>query len=211
MTAAVAYRTLVARFDRLSLRERVFVSVALLAGLIMLWDTLLMKPLSLRKTSLSQRLAAEGSGLATDSGAAADLTDASLQRLLDLQRELKSVDAQFASAAAGLIPPDQMVQVIHDVLSRQHGIKLVSLQSQPVRSLMPALSGADSGTPPYVHPVELVIEGSYLEVLSYLRELEALPWRFYWKTLDLQTRRYPVNRVRIEACTVSMDKAWLGV
>ena len=48
-------------------------------------------------------------------------------------------------------------------------------------------------------------------MLAYLRALEALPWRFYWKTFDLSTTQYPTNRVRIELSTLSMDRAWLGV
>jgi MSHA biogenesis protein MshJ len=62
-----------------------------------------------------------------------------------------------------------------------------------------------------VHPVEIVIEGSYLDVLEYLRALEALPWHFYWKVLELNSGTYPLNRVRIELSTLSMDKEWLGV
>jgi MSHA biogenesis protein MshJ len=68
---------------------------------------------------------------------------------------------------------------------------------------------ASSG--PYVHPVELVVEGNYLDVLAYLHALENLPWRFYWKILELQTTHYPTNRVRIELSTLSMDKDWIGV
>jgi MSHA biogenesis protein MshJ len=62
-----------------------------------------------------------------------------------------------------------------------------------------------------MHPIELVIEGRYLDVMSYLRELETLPWHFYWKKLDLNSTDYPLNRVRIELGTLSMDKDWIGV
>jgi MSHA biogenesis protein MshJ len=62
-----------------------------------------------------------------------------------------------------------------------------------------------------MHPVEIVVEGAYLDVLEYLRALESLEWRFYWKVLELKTTRYPINRVRIELSTLSMDKEWIGV
>src|SRR5262249_27246435 len=64
---------------------------------------------------------------------------------------------------------------------------------------------------PYVHPVEIVLEGSYLDVLTYLQSLEALPWRFYWRVLDLQSGKYPLNRVRVELGTVSMTREWIGL
>ena len=59
--------------------------------------------------------------------------------------------------------------------------------------------------------LEMVIEGNYLDVVAYLKDLEALPWQFCWKDLELATVKYPVNRVRIEITTLSMDKEWLGV
>jgi MSHA biogenesis protein MshJ len=72
-------------------------------------------------------------------------------------------------------------------------------------------AGAASGSGPYLHPVELVVEGRYLDVVAYLRALEGLPWRFYWRVLQLETKTYPLNRVRIELSTVSLDKEWIGV
>jgi MSHA biogenesis protein MshJ len=64
---------------------------------------------------------------------------------------------------------------------------------------------------PYVHPAEIIIEGSYMDVLAYLKTIEALPWHFYWQRLELQSGSYPKTRVRIELATLSLDKEWLGV
>jgi MSHA biogenesis protein MshJ len=65
--------------------------------------------------------------------------------------------------------------------------------------------------PPYVHSIELVVDGQYTDVLDYLGQLEALPWKFRWTSLDLSTAGYPRNRVRIELSTLSLDSTWLGV
>jgi len=110
-----------------------------------------------------------------------------------------------------VVPAPKMVEVVHDVLSKQHGLKLISIRNLPMTSLVPPAGENAQATAPYVHPIELVIEGEYGDVLNYLQALEALPWRFRWKTLDLTTTQYPVNRVRIELSTLSMDKTWLGV
>jgi MSHA biogenesis protein MshJ len=59
--------------------------------------------------------------------------------------------------------------------------------------------------------VELIVEGNYLDVLAYLHALEALPYRFYWRVLELKSTEYPVNRVRIELGTLSMDREWIGI
>lgn len=163
------------------------------------------------------------------------------QRLAATEAELKQVDQQLAADTAGLITPQRMSAVIYDVLRRQQGVRLISLRNkapQNLATLVPkpespatvsadeakevadesaasqstsAIAKAASGAGPYLHPVELVVEGSYLDVLAYTRALEALPWRFYWKRLDLDAGAYPHNRVHIELCTLSLDASWLGV
>lgn len=204
--------SLLARFDKLSLRERVFVALAVLAALVGLWDTLFMQPLRNQRNALTAELSTYNETLGSSEQAdQADPHRAAIIRLSDLQTQQQSMDAQLTSSAAGFVPAPKMVEVVHDVLSRQHGLKLISIRNLPMTSLVPPAAENVQGTAPYVHPIELVIEGEYSNVLEYLQALEALPWRFRWRTLDLTTKQYPVNRVRIELSTLSMDKTWLGV
>ncbi len=79
------------------------------------------------------------------------------------------------------------------------------------RRSCPALPRARTSGGPYVHPVEIVVEGTYLDVLAYLHALESLEWRFYWRLLELESTAYPRNRVRIELSTLSLDRDWIGV
>lgn len=247
MTMPPALEQMAARFDALSIRERVLVTCALLAAVVMLWMLAVQDPISgkaraleAEKISLEEQIASAKAGIET--ATATDPTTLALAEEKKVLAQLEQVNAQLASKSAGLIPPERMVQVIHDVLSRQRGVSLVSLHNKPVTSLVksvapaptapaaaegatedgtgaaveaPAEGSAEAApvesTGPFVHPVEIVIEGSYLDVLAYLKALEALEWRFYWKVLDLETQHYPVNRVRIELSTLSMDKDWIGV
>jgi MSHA biogenesis protein MshJ len=217
--------SLITRFDHLSLRERVLAVVAVIVVLIAAFNTALIGRLDLRRKSLAQELSSLQGSMTSAASAvetmnATDATSVALARQQSLQRDLESVNAQLASEAAGMIAPQRMAEVIHDMLSRQHGVVLISLRNLPARSVVgepvagtepaSAANGPDAGGP-YVHPVELVLEGSYLDVLAYLQGLEALPWRFYWRVLDLQSGKYPVNRVRLELGTVSMTREWIGL
>src|SRR5262249_1352287 len=107
----------------------------------------------------------------------------------------------------------RMAEVIHDVLRLQHGVVLVSLKNLPAVELAsdPTTQPAAPGRPPYVHSVELVLEGRYLDVLAYLQDLEPLPWHFYGRQLDLTTTQHPINRVRVELGTVNMDSDWINL
>ena len=235
MKQPAALERALGRFDRMTLRERALVSAATLAAIVMTWTIAIFDPLSAKQRSLSSEMASLQESIGTisesiQSSVAADATSEAVAREAMLQTRLEALNARLASKSGGLIPPERMVQVIHDVLNRQHGVTLVSLHNKAVVSLVqerPAVNATTAGSAdaaadpapgsqpassgPYVHPVELVVEGNYLDVLAYLHALENLPWRFYWKVLELQTTRYPTNRVRIELSTLSMDKDWIGV
>ncbi len=206
---------LLARFDALATRERVLVAAAVLVCTVLAWVTLFLDPLTARQGALGAELATlQESMLRTaESIETADASDPTVQAQREKRRieaQLTTVNAQLAAQSAGLIPPERMVHVIHDVLSRQRGVTLVSLHNMPVSTLVPATEGAESAGP-YVHPVEIIVEGTYLDVLTYLHALEALEWRFYWRLLELESTTYPRNRVRIELSTLSLDRDWLGV
>ena len=209
-----------ARFDVMTIRERLLVTAAALVAVLMLWVLSFMDPITSRRAALNEEMA--NIRAAIESGISPDQLPDDPGRIASakekkLKIQLDEVNAKLAATSAGLIPPERMVQVIRDVLSRQRGITLVSLHNKPVTNLIDAAQSDSPEAPPaetagpYMHPVELVIEGAYLDVLAYLQTLEALPWRFYWKVLELRTTEYPTNRVRIELGTLSMDKEWLGV
>lgn len=207
-----------ARFNRMTLRERALVSAAALACTIMLWMLAFLDPLSARERMLQAEMQSLQDSIHSvgQTIESPDVAGEALARATALQGTLDDINAQLASKSAGLIPPENMVQVIHDVLTHQRGVSLVSLHNKPVTTLVPETQASPDAnhstlTGPYVHPVELVIEGRYLDVLAYLRALETLQWRFYWKVLELETTEYPINRVRIELSTLSMEREWLSV
>jgi MSHA biogenesis protein MshJ len=216
MKTPVPVARLLARFDALSLRERALVAGACLIGMVMLWFAAVFDPAAARQRSLSAELATlqQSIQLTTQTiqeTADTDPTVVAQRQETRLQAQLAEINTQLAAKSAGLIPPERMVQVIHDVLSRQHGVTLVSLHNSPVTTLVPATDRAAASGGPYVHPVEIVVEGTYLDVLAYLHALESLEWRFYWRLLELESTAYPRNRVRIELSTLSLDKDWIGV
>jgi MSHA biogenesis protein MshJ len=189
-----------------------------------------MNPLHARKQHLEKEVQEVQSSVAllteTIEGRAHDNPLAlAMEQKQSLTQSIAAVDAQLESASAGLIAPQRMLAALRDVLNGQQGLRLVSMRNFPVTSLAPPntqvaeiKAGQTKGAPPpvaatgpYVHSLELILDGSYLDVMRYLQSVEALPWRFYWQVLELKTTEYPLNRVRIRLNTISMDKEWLGV
>ena len=214
-----------AKLDAMSVRERVLVAGAVAVAIVMIWTIAIFDPISAKQRSLASEIDSIQSALnatseSLEAAAAIDPVGLALIRERELKERLDSINVELNLQSAGLIPPERMVEVIHDVLSKQRGVKLISLHNKPVTGLAQSskestndatATAASLGSGPYMHPIELVIEGRYLDVMSYLRELETLPWHFYWKKLDLNSTDYPLNRVRIELGTLSMDKDWIGV
>ena len=212
-------KALGARFDGLSLRERVLTSAATLVVLIALFNVLVFKQLEIRRTQLAAQLTQIASTIADTAAAgdASDTTAKTLQRTIALTAQLSQVTARLNSRSAGLVPPQRMTQVIHDVLSRQQGVTLISLRSIAPRTLIDSPEGKDAAAQPsgavsegpYVHSVEMVLQGSYLDVLTYLQALEGLQWHFYWQSLTLDATHYPTTRVTVKLGTVSMSRDWI--
>ena len=72
--------------------------------------------------------------------------------------------------------------------------------------------GAPSGAPKlYRHTLVLRLEGSYLDCLAYLEQIERLPWRLYWTRLEVDAGEYPRNDIVLEVQTLSLEQGWIGV
>lgn len=199
-------------YEAMTLRERVIVVLALLGLLIACWDSLLMEPVRRSQIELQAQLAnASASGVMPQGADSSDPRQVSMVRAGELQTQLQSINAQLASTASGFVSSQRMIELLHDVLDAQGRLELVSIRNLPVMALIPAAEAGAEVRPPYVHSIEIVIDGEFADILDYLNALEALPWKFRWNALDLSTVGYPRNRVRLELSTLSLDSTWLGV
>jgi MSHA biogenesis protein MshJ len=220
-TAMSRLRPLVERLDALSLRERVLVFGAGVAVIYMCWQGLLMDRLAARARVAEQQLAEvrtnmtaiEEVGLAS----ARDPTVAAAARNRALKTQLESLDTELRSLAQGYVAPERMTELLRQLLAGQQGLKLVSLNNLPVESLSraPEPSGAKTILPgdrgPFLHPVEMVVEGDFASAVAYLRALEALPWRLHWEHVELVAGDYPSNRIRIVIGALSLSRDWIAV
>ncbi|MEY4750870.1 MAG: hypothetical protein RIQ60_3084 [Pseudomonadota bacterium] len=153
-----------------------------------------------------------------------------------LRRELGRVAAGPANAAPGLpalVTPQQMVPLLQEVLNRQHGLRLRSLQSLGLTRLTPDAPAAPSSPASpqpaantatssavgtlsaqrgqagvYRHAVELSVEGSYIDLLAYLQALEAMPHKLLWGPLKLDVDRHPTVQLKLEVYTLSQHANW---
>lgn len=206
------------RLNALSLRERGMIFAACVTLVFLAWQTLVMGPVTDRARSAEQRLAETRQHLAAieQLGAAASMNPATAAAVRNraLKERLTSLDLQLNSAAQSYVAPERVTEMLRQILASQRGLSLVSLANLPVESLSQApggapLAAADRG--PFLHPVEIVVDGDYASVVAYLRAIEGLPWRIHWQQLDLTAGDYPLNRVRIVIGALSLSRDWITV
>lgn len=216
---------LVARIDALSLRERLLSLVAALAIIAALWNVALMSPLAaeqeLRRERMSD-LRSEIDGLNEQAQEIAERGARSPDRRLRqairaLKQDIAELDERLGEITTGLIDPRDMPRVLEQVLTRETGLELVRLQNRGARPLLdPRERGKAEGEPApsaqiFRHELELVFRGEYLQTLSYLRALDELPWRLFWRRLELDVVDHPMARVRIVVFTLGLREGWIGV
>jgi MSHA biogenesis protein MshJ len=209
------WELLCARVNRASLRERALLFVAAVLVLATLWQQALMGPLEAHRARLEAALLqAQKHPGETNADGVADEYVSLRTRELALEHAIAAADGDLQEAQRGMVSPQQMVAVLTEVLRGQGRLQLVLLKNLPVQSLeaaaAPDAKTARAALGPYLHPVELVVRGEYLDVLSYLQALEAAPWAFQWRRFEFTTDETGAA-YRIEFLTLSMDPTWIGV
>ena len=133
-----------------------------------------------------------------------------------------------------LVPSDKLPEILRTVSKQAEKVKLKSLETLPpeeidlggkkiqLKSMAVVTSNYVSGDgesnevvvlPPesvYRHSIRVRLEGSYFEVVNFLKALESLNWRFYWEGLDYRVAKFPMALVDIELYTLSTEEGMLG-
>lgn len=203
-----------ARFDALSMRERMLVSLAVTAVLFMIWNALLMAPqhaqrnaLNLEMQAIQQKFDAqtqEVTILATLSRAG--LGGESALQLAKLESENEKLKSELSALVDGFAPADELLSVLQDVLEQSSKLTILQIESLPPQELkisIPGNSGVTSGV--LKHTVVLTLESNYLALYGYLRGLEQLPWHFYWDSLSYTVSGYPLGIIELKVSTLTTE------
>lgn len=225
-------------FNARSLRERVLITVGVVALVAAVLDTLLLSPLDVQQQRLSAQLSEArtaikaGEIMMSASNGQADPDEVKRRYRDELRKQIAEMDARLQGLQKQLVPPDQMAKLLDGVLKKERGLTLVSLRklpvqryqtsgapAQPAAQAQPvgqAATGSEAAAGAadrsiYQHSFEVSVEGSYAELYGYLTRLEALPWQLFWGKVTLDAGDYPKLRLTLTLHTLSLNKVWLVV
>lgn len=157
-------------------------------------------------------------------------------RLQSARAEIERISAGLLAVQKGLVAPEKIAPLLENLL-RGHGkLRLMAMKTLPVTGMneamapavqaapsavpaaatpVPAPAAATAPAPPkprellYRHGVEIVLQGSYLDMVTYMDALEALPAQLFWGKASLDAQEYPNSRLTLTLYTLSLDQKWM--
>jgi len=208
--------TLLERFNSLSAREKV---ISLLTLLILFWggwDALIYQPITTEQKRLDTELSNINNELTAYQQVATqiealgkiDPNKENKQALKKIKLALKALKQQLNTGNKKFAPAHLMPEVLQQLLKKNKGLKLISLETLPVSTLS---KDKEIKSWIYRHGLSITLSGSYFNTLKYLKSLESSPWRFNWESINYQVKQYPVAETTIRVYTLSFEENWLGL
>ncbi|MEH6470167.1 MAG: type II secretion system protein GspM [Halopseudomonas sp.] len=210
-----------ARFDAMSLRERLLIVVTAVVALAFPTFTYLIEPAQKETAKLTrslQTLQAESaeSRVEFELAKALKVKDPNvvLQQQIDsFKQQSEEYSQQLKAQSASLVEPREMVELLQQILKGHQGVKLVGAhKATPIRVDIAKADGEQAtelGL--FRHDLELVLEGGFFQVQGFLQAVEQSNKSLFWDSLDYQVGEYPNARVTLQVYTLSSTEEWLGV
>jgi MSHA biogenesis protein MshJ len=215
------------KIDALSLRERGLTFFSLALVVLGLLYSALVRPVMEQQRVMSRSIAQQESQirvtnqqLGTMITSRREHPDAANRRQLeDLKRRIGDTRQSLAQRQSTLIAADRMAGLLEDLVARNRNLELVDLKSLPPPRVGAGSAGAKADSSPprpderaiFRHGVELTVQGGYMDLLEYVRQLERLPTQLLWGKIDLSVGEYPKVTMKLTLYTLSLDRAWLVV
>jgi len=222
------------RLDAMTLRERAMVFAAVVASILFLLYTTSVEPLLNKQKLLRGQIRQQQNQVAgidmeiaaMAQGFVVDPDVATRERLQAVQHEIDTTSAGLMAVQKGLVAPNKIAPLLEQLLRGNGKLKLVSMKTLPVTGLNEAVlpaeparaaaataASAKAAPKPrellYRHGVEIVLQGSYLDMISYMEALESLPVQLFWGNASLDAQQYPNSRLTLTLYTLSLDQKWI--
>lgn len=218
------WTALIERFGALSARERILILVALFAVAYQLADLAVLDRQYRQIEQLNREIAQDNGAIARlntelnalSTQARHDPNVALREELALARRQVGQLQARLEHLTGEMVSPQGMARFLEELLIQEDELQMVRLKTLETTALPTGESGEDDASGPqrpllHRHGFEIEFTGGYMATLRYLQALEALPWRFFWDSVDYQVVAYPQSTVRLKLHTLSLSEDWIGV
>ena len=225
------------RVKELTIKERIGITLAISVVVYGIWDFAFMQPMLEKESMLNTSLEGKNQQIMTLSEQVQNLIDSdqspqykkNRQHLENIINQLEITDQRLLKITSSLIAPDQMAKVLETLLVQSEGLTIRRLEGLGAKPFPEkALSsegelvehsadvenheeGVQEIPTAWQHGLRVEFSGSYLDTLEYLQSLEALDWKLYWDSVELEVDKYPNVNTAIKVYTLSLDEGWIDV
>jgi MSHA biogenesis protein MshJ len=211
------------KIDSMTLRERCILFVGAAGSIIFLMFYLFLNPTYARQKALLTSMAQQRDVLA---GVEAEIAQTMLAHTIDpdaadrarferLKTESQQLSSSLMAMQQGMVPPERMSGLLEQILRAHGGLRLASLRTLPDEQ--PAAAAAkpgDAAPPPRLlhrHGVQIVLQGSYPDMVAYMAALEAMQGKIFWGSAAMKVDTYPNATLTLDVYTISLEKKWLAL
>lgn len=202
-----------ARIDALSLRERIFLFLSVLACCLAFADTLWLTPAQQAQRQLVQRFGAQTSELnrlraeLQTTGRPSDEALATRKELENIQAKIDAVNQDIQAGGPSDVSGPALEQVLMEFLRRQDGLTLLGTGTLQAETRAAASDGNGAATaPPGLtrRGMELRVAGPYPELVRYVKALETALPKLRWGPMQLKADK-PVPELTLQVYLVGVQ------
>ena len=208
------------RIDSMTLRERSIVFVGAAGTVIFLVFFLYLNPTYAKQKALLVTMSQQRDMIA---GVEAEIAQTMLAhtvdpdagdraRLLGIRAEASQLSASLMAMQQGMVPPERMTSLLEQILRTHRSLRLTSLRTLPDDQPAVVAKPGEPAPPPQLlhrHGVELVLAGSYPDMVAYMAALEGMQGQIFWGSAVMKVDAHPNASLTLVVHTISLDKKWL--
>lgn len=207
------------KYSELSQREKL---LTLITGLVAIWFVGLMmyvEPMWLatsKQKSEVNRLTAQMSELSSqraqlEQRLKIDVNQSLKAQIIDLENALSTANNRMQDNAASLVEASEMSIVVRSILEETGKLAIRNMVVvDPLPLVADQVEQQDTENNLYQHGVKLELLGDYQSLYEFLRQVEALPWRFSWQSFKLEHESEKLV-LSVEINTISLDKGFIDL
>ena len=209
------------KIDSLTLRERSIVFVAAAGLVIFAVFFFFLNPTYAKQKATLSTMSQQRDSLASVEAEIAqtmlvhtlDPDAADRVRLQQVKNEAQALSSALMAMQQGMVPPERMTGLLEQILRAHRSLRLASLRTLPDE--VPVVTAPKPGevpAPPQLlhrHGVELVLQGSYPDMVAYMAALEGMQGQIFWGSATMKVDTHPNATLTLVVYTISLDKKWL--
>lgn len=224
------WQKLSARIDSRTLRERALMFLTAAVLIIFLVFFMFLNPSYAKQKQLLAEIGSQQARIAavemeitqTIEAHTRDPDAAERARLARIEADAQTLKVALSAMQQGMVPAERMTGLLEQILRSHRALRLKSLRTldDTLEEPAPVVAGTVApapGAPPVVappqllhrHRVELVLQGSYHDMIAYLAALEGMQGQIFWESANMDVDKYPNATLTLTVFTINLDKKWL--